>query len=607
MAVGTSAPTISSPLYARSARLLVVAVLALIVMGAAWLRVSGHNWDENQHLNADDLYVAKVTYGKLGIPRGTTIERLLDVQRSPLNPRINGEFYVYGTLPIYMVKATSGALVAVTGDRSYATYDGVLQTGRVLSGLFDVQTLLIVFGIALRLSSAWAGLVAAALYACAILPIQTGHFYLVDGFMNTFMAATLLFSLLAYQTKRAWWLVGAGLCAGLALACKVSAVPVVLLPLLAALLLVVTGASPTGSRPTKRLVLKIVAYAALVVVALLFGWFAGDPYGVADLPTYFARLGEQAAITNGATDEWWARKYVGTWPVLYAAGQLVLLGAGPLVGLAGLAGALITAVRGWRARQWDYALLFGGSAVYFVSIALAETKWVRYLEPLVPYLCLFATSFVLWLCERAGKRAGQVAGGVLVVVGLAGALAVSSIYHTPQTQVQASRWLYANVPKGAPIAIETTTVSLPLPLPGHSRPAKEYTLVGFDPLADQPNTQAAEMLRASLDKADYVVLDMTQAALTVPRLRWRYPVQIRFYDLLLRGELGYAPAFTATSYPTLFGLAIPDDGLADASFMDSSHPPIRILKKTRSLSKEEWDRFFADAIATPARPTRRAP
>ena len=40
---------------------------------------------------------------------------------------------------------------------------------------------------------------------------------------------------------------------------------------------------------------------------------------------------------------------------------------------------------------------------------------------------------------------------------------------------------------------------------------------------------------------------------------WRYAVQIRYYDLLIRGRLGFAPIFTATSYPTLLGLHIPDD------------------------------------------------
>ncbi len=107
---------------------------------------------------------------------------------------------------------------------------------------------------------------------------------------------------------------------------------------------------------------------------------------------------------------------------------------------------------------------------------------------------------------------------------------------------------------------------------------------------------------------DYVILDATQALSTVPRLPWRYPVQIRYYDLLLRGQLGFSVALHATSYPRIGDLKFPDDGgWVDLSFMDSSHPPIWILKKERDLSYEEWSALFAEAVKQPSVASRQRP
>jgi len=340
------------------------------------------------------------------------------------------------------------------------------------------------------------------------------------------------------------------------------------------------------------------------------GLLLGDPFAVLDAAAYGRVLGEQAAIQQGGIDQWFTRKYVGTLPVVYLWGQLILLGVGPLVGVAGTLGAAVVAARVAAGRRIE-ALLLLGAGGYFASIAFVEIKWVRYLLPLVPYLGLFTVALGRQFAElpAAWRPRAALARGLLAVLLLsaaAGAVAVSHIYRTEQTQVAASRWIYAHVPPGSRLGIEVTTIALPLPLPGAL--AAQYRIVPLDPLADRPSPEASATLRDALARVDYLVLDTTQATRTVPRLPWRYPVQIRYYDLLFAGQLGFAPVYTATSYPHLFGLAIPDDGPAvDLSFMDSSHPPIRIFARTRPLPAATWDTLFADAVQQPSVPTRQPP
>jgi hypothetical protein len=582
----------------------VVLALGLLALAAAGLRVSAHDWDQGRHLHPDEVGVTQAALDRVRWPPGTPLTRLFDPAHSPLNPRAAGAAYPYGALPLYLAKIPAVTLAALTGDAAFSGYDGLLQTGRVLAGLFDVLTMLLVFAVGARLWGGAAGLVAAALYTLAVLPTQIAHFYISEPFMTCFMTAALLGSVVYAQTGRARWLGGAALCAGLAMACKISTLPVLALPVVAGWLPL--GRAGDWSRRGRMLLLVGLGAGA----GLLFG----DPYGVLDAPTYLAQIAQQAAIQSGATDVWYTRRFVGTWPVVYQWGQLVLVGAGPLVGLAGTVGVIRVAWQAARQRDWAAGLLLVGAGAYFSSIAFLDAKWVRYVLPLVPYLCLFATALGFWILDfgfwrgKNVRRLSYVPLAVLLLSAGAGALAFATVYAGENTRVQASRWVYDHVPPGSHIVRELNDTPLPLPLPGAPTPEQTYTLSALRLLGDQPSADVLAMLQAQLTEADYVIVGSGRSWRTVPHLPWRYPVQIRYYDLLFSGQLGFTPIYTATAYPTLGPFVFPDDGEpVDLSFTEYDHPAVRVFQKQRTLSPAEWAALFADAVRRPSVATRTAP
>ncbi len=594
-----------APLPAR--RGVILLLLGLLALAAAGLRVVAHDWDQGQHLHPDEVGVTQAALDRVQWSPGTPLPWLFDPAHSPLNPRAAGAAYPYGALPLYLAKIPAVALRALTGDGAFSSYDGVLQTGRVLAGLFDVLTLLLVFAVGARLWGPGAGLVAAALYAGAVLPIQIAHFYISEPFMTCFMTATLLGSVLFAQTGRARFLALAAICAGLAMACKISAVPVLALPLAVGLLAGGSHRQPPGGR-------RWLVYPLLALLGAGAGLFLGDPYGVLDAPTYLAQIAQQAAIQSGTTDVWYTRRFVGTWPVVYPWGQLVLVGAGPLVGLAGTVGAGLVAARAARRRDGAAGLLVVGAGVYFLSIAFLDAKWVRYVLPLVPYLCLFATALGFWMLDFGFWRGvtarwlRSVPLAVLLLSAGAGALAFSTVYAAENTRVQASRWIYTHVPPGSHIARELNDTPLPLALPGAPAPDQAYHLTALRLLGDQASADVLAMLQAQLSAADYIIVGSGRSWRTVPRLPWRYPVQIRYYDLLFSGQLGFTPVYTATAYPTLGPFVVPDDAEPfDLSFTEYDHPAVRIFQKQRALSPAEWATLFATAVRQPSVATRAAP
>ena len=75
-------------------------VTILLVAGA--LRFVGLNWDSQTHLHPDERFLTMVETG-IRIP--SSIGEYFDTDRSPLNPHNAGfSFFVYGTLPIFIVR-----------------------------------------------------------------------------------------------------------------------------------------------------------------------------------------------------------------------------------------------------------------------------------------------------------------------------------------------------------------------------------------------------------------------------------------------------------------------------------------------------------------------
>jgi hypothetical protein len=492
------------------------------------------------------------------------------------------------------LKLVTVAAYHLTGSTYFSEYFGTAQTGRILTALVDALTVLVIYGIGARLWTRWLGLLCAALYAFAVLPIQTAHIFGSEPYMTLFATLALFCSVLVAQTGKRRYALLAGITTGLALACKLSALPLLALPLAGAVVwrMKTVDVDKMGLRTVWHPALLLSG--VLAVVAAFISWFVADPYAVLDLQTYWLQVQFQVDIQRGALDFVYTRQFVGTWPVLYPWLQVVLVGVNPLVGLAGTLGLVVLVWRALRQRYLTEGLLLLG---------------------FVAYLCLFAGALMVWvtgLHARQGPASPRtwmpgVSAGLLIVSAIVGALAYTSIYRTEHTQVQASRWMYDNLPRGSRVGA-AGDVALPLGLGDRSRPTQAFVLTGYDLLLDVPNDTLSRELRDYLRQVDYLTVRGIAAWSTVKPLPWRYPVQQRYYELLYGGQLGFEQVYKVTSYPRLFGLEVVDSQPPfDPNFVEYDHHPVWIFRKVRDLSDAEWATLFAEAVKKPAVVTRQAP
>ncbi|MBN9386989.1 MAG: tetratricopeptide repeat protein [Chloroflexi bacterium] len=587
---------------------------------------------------------------------------------SPLNPH----FFAYGDFPKYLIKFGGGVASLVTGS-DWGDYDHLTMVGRFESGLWSMGTLLLtfllgrlVFGPSLGRNRGDAiGLLAAAFMAVSVIDIQLAHFLTFDVALTFFIILSLYMAIRLVQSGSKRAALGLGIAVGLALSCKISAAPVVLAAIVAAVFCGLYGpARLSGERAGRprmmalpgreterygdngvalgpRLLRLTLLNLVIVGIVALAVWFISMPYAFIDFKSFFDRIVEEAGISRGAEGIPYTRQYVGTIPFLYQAGNLTEWGLGIPLGILALASILYSLWQAIRQRLRSEIVLL----VFFFSYSLitfsAESKFDRYMLPVVPVLLIFAARLIV---VEAGYRFASLNPldpassirrippirwlrlpalslktyliGFLALFAFAWAsvwaLSFSQIYGQEHTMNQATRWMFQNIPQGATISTEQWDESLPTRITGQTLFDKGWCdpdalaqtgycqSISMDIYGDQPNQQKADYFVDQIKKTDYILIASNRLYATMPKLPWRYPVQIRYYELLFSGELGYTNVATFTDYPTipLLNWQINDDS-ADESFTVYDHPKVFIFKKTTNLTDDELHGLFANAIKAP--------
>ncbi len=504
----------------KSQRLFWDVLLLVILVVGAYFRLIGLDWDEEQHLHPDERFMTMVassihTPGSLG--------DYFNTATSSLNPHVVGYgFYVYGTLPLFLTRWVGEAL-GKTG------YGEIYLVGRVLSALADLFTVFLVYHIARHLYRRYAiGALAAGFAALAVLQIQLSHYFTVDTFANAFLylafyaAVRVMTAPLpsggqdSASVRRLdepmgfYLLFGLGL--GLALASKVSTLPVAILLPIAAL---IRYSRMTTPEMRSRLSLGMVRNLALAVVVAFFTFRIFQPYafsgpgfwGLAINPRWVDNLRELSNLSNGDVDFppalQWARR-----PLTFAWVNMVKWGLGWPLGLLAWAGFLWMGYRIIRGAWREHLLLWAWTGLYFSWQSLNFTRAMRYQLPVYPSLAIIAAWAIITLWDKAAlngllsRAARKINPYRLLAVGLGGlvllgtflwAFAFTRIYTRPVTRVAASRWIYQHVPGPINLRIQTgsETVNQPLPIREGVSLTAQYPLRWvFTPTEDWRVTQA---------------------------------------------------------------------------------------------------------------------
>ena len=501
-----------------------ILLIGVLLIGA-YFRFVGIKWDDIYHLHPDERFLTMV---ETSISPADSLNQYFDTSTSPLNPNNRGySFYVYGTLPLFIVRYV-GEWLGQTG------YNQINIVGRVLSGLFDLGTILFVYLISKRLyRNSRLGLVASLLLAVSVLPIQLSHYFAVDTFTNFFAFVAIYIAVCIfnptvdekiseeetpvapeyYWLKNNWsTLTKYGLFAcffGMAMACKVSIWPLALLLPLAAFIHF-KRLNLERQNYEFPIILRNLVLAGLIAFVVFrifqpYAFVGPSFFSIKISPQWISGLKELQGQSNGSADVpyalQWARR-----PITFAFTNLVKWGLGIPLGIFVWAGFLWM---GWRMVKGDWQkhiLLWAWIAIIFTLESLVWNRMMRYQMPIYPALAIVAswTIFKLWedgigvvrklkSLQFNWRKILAVSAAVVVIAASAiWAFAFTRIYTRPVTRVAASEWIYQNIPGAINLKINTGDGTVTQPVAyrnGVLISATEPYVYDFSPSSDEVLTQ----------------------------------------------------------------------------------------------------------------------
>jgi len=175
-----------------------------------------------------------------------------------------------------------------------------------------------------------------------------------------------------------------------------------------------------------------------------------------------------------------------------------------------------------------------------------------------------------------------------IIISFIFAAAFFSIYLRPDVRITASNWIEKNFPENSTILVESGNV-IDIPLKGN------FKIISLFFYNLETDTQTRSEIASGLEEADYFLIQSRRVFVNHQRLPDLYPKTARFYNALFDGKLGFEQIKELHSYPMLqignWKLEIPDEK-AEETWSVFDHPVIRVFKKSKQLSKQEYEKFF---------------
>lgn len=415
-------------------------IVAAICGLAFWLRTQALGYGLPAVYNMDEVAI---------------MNRALSFGTGTLNP---GNF-LYPTFYFYVLFAWQGLTLLVglvlglwdslAGfERQFFIDPSALyRSGRLLSALCGVATVIAVYRLATRLFTPMTGLIAALLMAVTPIAVMDAHYVKHD------VPVTLLIVLVhvwlarivttdntpnGAAVRRDIWIVGA--LSGLAMSTHYYAVFVVL-PVAMVLL----------TQPQVSWMNRLGDGARAGLAATLV-FFAASPFLLPELGTAWVDITQNRAIVMDRATEGGAFASLWTYlKMLTSDRTFVVLAFGPIFVL----------LYGASTRNNVLVLAFPLAFLLFISNTVPAT---RYLNPILPFMAVGGGVFGATVVSSFTSRRRWLWRGLfllaLTMPGLMRSVDVGQFFNQTDTRTLAQQWLEANVPAGSTVLIQPYSVPL---------------------------------------------------------------------------------------------------------------------------------------------------
>lgn len=496
--------------------------MVIVMLAGGYFRFVGLNWDDFTHLHPDERFLTGVaaTLGGALNPSGSGEARSAQIATcaarypdtggvgtyfdalcstlNPLNSLSSTGLYVYGTLPLFIARGAGDMMVDLSNwfahnvlantnpdfirydGSQWTSYDGIHLVWRFLSAVSEIGVILIAFLIGTKLHDKWIGLLAAVFYAAAVFSIQMAHFGTVDVIGNLFAALSLLFAVRVQRDGKLSDYLLFGVFFGCSVASRINLAPLAALIAVAAFIQILPtfeNRVAPGERTRALLYhgggLVLAAFLSLLVFRLANPYaFAGPGFFNLSLDTrWLANMGSAQGMNSGAPgydsppNFQWASRI----PYIYPLNNMVIWGLGLPLGIIAWVAWAVAGYRMLRAKPGalQNILLVIWVLIYFGWLGRNWVTTMRYFLPLyMPLTVLAAWGLVTLIRRLREHRVRRILVQAVMLATVAftvlWAAMFTNIYRNQLTRVQASEWVWENVPGDFAMRISDPQTASPL-------------------------------------------------------------------------------------------------------------------------------------------------
>lgn len=345
-----------------------------------FLRSYNLNWDQGLMFHPDERNIANA------------------VTRIIFFKQLNPQFFAYGGFSIYLYRAAGDGLVNFTKDTAWVMDWGKINLiGRFFSAIFSLATLFPLFFVSRKLFGRQVALLSCLFYTFTVTSIQHAHFATTESSLVFFSILLCLLSLLWIEKPRFWKSVLLGVVLGIALATKTSALSMMVMPGMSFLLYLL------AERKHAKKLLALAPHLLFFAIStgLLFVIFS--PYTFLDSKDFLSSMQYESGVATGSLPVVYTYQFNGSIPYLFQIQNFVWQ-FGPLLTIFGVVGLLLLILEPMKKKE-TYRLVFWiFPLLYFIYVGSWHTKFLRYMTPMVPFLVIAGSYFLILIQQKYKKK-----------------------------------------------------------------------------------------------------------------------------------------------------------------------------------------------------------
>ena len=594
-------------------------ILLFILLLALFLRFYNLMWDAPYFFNPDERNMA-IAITKFSLPFSPTETATCFINQTPeqTSPicNLNPEFFAYGQFPLYIayfayyIYSFFQTLVLryLNIDITYfraIPFPVAIFWLRVFAASASTISVLVVYKISTLIfkNNKLLPLLTSLFVAFTPQLIQSAHFGTTESLL-LLLYLLIIYACLKlingkYQIKK--FIIVAGLSTGLALATKVSSLLFAFIPILILIII------------NKRKLLNILYYLLTFLLLTLIIYVIFSPFNSIDFAAFQSSISYESSVAIGSVKVFYTRQFENTIPVLFQLIHIFPYSLGfPLfvIGIGGFIFSTVIIIRKWITSKhlalFESNLLFliVSFLAYFIPTSFLYAKWTRFMTPIISFFPLFAGVLIYFVLvhfkNNLIKLTVYIASFCIIIPGVS----FFSLYLRSDVRVRASVYIYDTFPSQSYVLSETANVvDIPLGQSEYLQRPQNYmlTVISFNFYELDNNPQLEEALLTHLKKADYILIPSRRVFKNLEGQCDVYPLASAYYQSLFSGELGFEHIQTIMNFPTLtiFNKKfVLNDESAEETYTVFDHPVVRIYKKEKSQTKEEYEKLLEAPCTT---------